>query len=111
MGRPTRRGVRTCRAVDPPGNHIGPSPLLQDPQYPADFKHALSFTQATGAEPCPTGSTFPNAATVIAYLTPPAGGTLTCYRPGIYTDKFSLTSNKDIATDRVCSGGDTPCTP
>lgn len=85
----------------PVGHHIGPSPLLQDPSYPiAKFTYASTFTQASGVVPCTTGAWapyFPNAATVTKWLTPPSGGTLTCYQPGIYTDKFSLTSNKDIA--------------
>ncbi len=85
----------------PVGHYIGPGPLLQDPNDPiAQFTHATSFTQASGAVPCTTGSwagDFPDATTASQWLTPPAGGTLTCYQPGIYTDKFSLTSNKDIA--------------
>jgi Putative Flp pilus-assembly TadE/G-like len=85
---------------NPPGNHIGPSPLLQDPSYPiAKFTNATSYTQASGGFTCPAAGSpgFPDAATVTKWLTPPSGGVLTCYHPGIYTDKFSLTSNKDIA--------------
>lgn len=90
----------------PKGNYIGPLPLIEDPIYPqAVFTGAPTFADqsdpnavaATGLTACEALPGFPTDSNTLTALTPPAGGTLTCYKPGIYTGKFSLTSNKDIA--------------
>ena len=82
---------------NPTGHHIGPSPFIQDPAYPIanDFEGTYA-TSSAGVVPC-MGSSFPSDAATVALLTPPSGGTLTCYGPGIYQSKFILTSNKDVA--------------
>jgi hypothetical protein len=84
----------------PKGKPIGPSPLLQDPLYPvASFAGVTPYaSQADGAVtvPCTASSLTSDLATQ-ALLTPPSGGTLTCYNPGIYSGKFSVNSNNDIA--------------
>lgn len=90
----------------PEGKHIGPTPLIQDPDYyVAKFSGAPAFTNAddptakagTDLASCAALPGFPTDAATVAFLTPPSGGTLTCYKPGIYSAKFSLTSDKDVA--------------
>jgi hypothetical protein len=84
---------------NPPGKKI--DTLIQDPNYAyAQFPGAPRFQDEKDAAskiPCSDPSVqFPTDLTTTAFLTPQAGGTLTCYKKGVYEKPFTV-SNKDIA--------------
>ncbi len=93
--------------VDANGNPQGLpiNSLIQDPgYYYAQFPTSSTTTpaptfahQGNGAINCtdPTVN-FPTDTTTVTFLTPVSGGTLTCYKPGIYSSPFTV-SNKDVA--------------
>lgn len=86
---------------NPPGNHIGPSPLIQDPAYyQADFTNATTYKKQSDGLYNKTGTCtgapgFPTDGPTVSELTP-SGSTLTCYSPGIYSSAFSVNQNTDV---------------
>lgn len=83
-----------------------PVALITDPGYPyAKFPTSGTLTPAptfTGdSDPnaqvaCTSSPGFPTDSATVNFLTPASGGTLICYKPGIYSGSFTV-SNKDIA--------------